>query len=114
MTTQLELTKDISKAEINIAMIIGPPPKCMNRVLNPRSWFERPSFILLALLGSLLYLWLLWGAANSVITRTCMHMAEKHNAEIKTESEGGTVGLRGQHCQPLHKETARSSTDTIL
>jgi len=83
MRTQLELTIDIRKAEINIAMIIGPPPKCMKRVLNTRSWFEIPSFIILALLGSLLCLWLLWGAANSVIKITCMHMAEIHTAEIK-------------------------------
>jgi len=93
MTTQLELTRDIGKAEINNSMNIGPPPKCMNRVLNPRSWFERPSFILLALLGSLLYLWLLWGAANSVIKRMCMHMAEEHTAENKTGAEGGTTDL---------------------
>jgi hypothetical protein len=93
MTTQLELTRDIGKAEINNSMNIGPPPKCMNRVLNPRSWFERPSFILLALLGSLLHLWLLWGAANSVMKITCMHKAEKHTTEIKTKAEGGTADL---------------------
>jgi len=108
MTTQLELTRDISKAEINKSMNIGPPPKCMNRVLNPRSWFERPSFIILALLGFLLYLWLLWGAAKSVIKRTCMHMTENtlQKSELRLRAalsaSAHTVSQRQQGQQADH------------
>jgi hypothetical protein len=81
MTTQLELTRDISKAAINKSLNIGPPPECMNRVLNPRSWFERPSFILLALFGFLLYLWLLWGAAKRCHKKNVYAYDRKHTAE---------------------------------
>jgi hypothetical protein len=60
------------------------------------SWFETPSFILLALCWDLpLCPWLLWGAASSVTKKTLVHIIDYTLQSLVAEAEGGTAGLGG-------------------